>query len=99
MIAESVATTRVARRAERTETFDVELPLRTRTGRNLVVLATAKPIELPQGHYTLTTLIDVTARKQAEEAFTAAFDAGPAGLVLVDDATNVVVWSTTACSR
>ncbi len=71
--------------------YESELRLRARTGEIVIVIASAKPIDLPEGPCTLTTLIDITAREQAEEAFEVAFDASPAGMILVHGATGVIV--------
>ncbi len=92
---EQLSETEVARRVAEHRTnlcgYESELRLRTRNGEIRIVLASAKPIELPEGSCTLTTLIDITARKQAEEAFEVAFDASPAGMILVHGTTGVVV--------
>jgi PAS domain S-box-containing protein len=82
---------RVAEHRAHLRGFESELLLRTHGGELRYVLASAKPIELPEGACTLTTLIDITARKQAEEAFEVAFDASPAGMMLVDASTHAVV--------
>ena len=90
-LSETEVAQRVAEHRANLGGFDSELRLRTRTGEFRYVLACAKPIELLEGPCTLTTLIDITARKQAEEAFEVAFEASPAGMMLVDASTHVVV--------
>jgi PAS domain S-box-containing protein len=85
LISESGAHARIVRhRQQLAEGHDGELELHTRGGAGLTVLASARPIELAEGRCTLTTLIDITARKHAEEAFAAAFGASPAGMILVE---------------
>jgi len=91
LITESTARARVARYQQLADGHDGEVELRTRGGASLTVLASARPIELAEGRYVLTTLIDITARKQAEEAFVVAFGASPAGMILVDAASDLVV--------
>lgn len=91
LITESRAATRVAQHRAFAGGYDIELELQTRTGANLVVLASAKPIQIPEGPCTLTTLIDITGRKHAEEAFAVAFSASPAGMMLVEVASDVTV--------
>ncbi len=82
---------RVSEHREHRAGYESELRLRTRSGEQRTVLASAKPIELAEGPCTLTTLLDITARKQAEEAFEHAFDASPAGMILTHGKTGVVV--------
>jgi PAS domain S-box-containing protein len=91
LITESTAHTRIAQHAQFPEGYDAELGLRTRAGADLTVLASAKPIQIAEGPCTLTTLIDITARKQAEEAFAIAFSASPAGMLLVEVASDTIV--------
>ncbi|MEJ7596375.1 MAG: PAS domain S-box protein [Kofleriaceae bacterium] len=91
LISEADANARIARHKQFVGGYDAELVLRKRTGESLTVLASAKPIEIEEGPCTLTTVIDITARKHAEEAFEVAFSAGPAGMMLVHVATDVVV--------
>ncbi len=91
LISESDAQTRIAQHKVHAEGYDVELALRTRAGVSLTVLASARPIQLPEGRCTLTTLIDITGRKYAEEAFEAAFSASPAGMILVRSESNTVI--------
>ncbi len=91
LISEADAQTRIAEHRAHTEGYDIELALRTRTGQKLTVIASARPIQLPEGRCTLTTLIDITGRKYAEEAFAAAFSASPAGMILVDSDSNTVI--------
>ncbi|HEX4422316.1 MAG TPA: PAS domain S-box protein [Kofleriaceae bacterium] len=90
LLSESRARDRIAQHQRFAEGHDIELELYTRTGAKLIVLASAKPIQIAEGPCTLTTLIDITARKYAEEAFTVAFSASPAGMILVDGASNLV---------
>jgi PAS domain S-box-containing protein len=85
------ASARIAEHSQFTEGYDVELKLSTRAGTHITVLASAKPIEIAEGTCTLTTLIDITARKQAEQAFAVAFSASPAGMILVEAASDLVV--------
>jgi PAS domain S-box-containing protein len=85
------ADVRIAQHRQFVDGYDVELALRTRAGRAIIVLASAKPIVISEGPCTLTTLIDITERKQAEAAFAAAFSASPAGMMLVDAASDRVV--------
>lgn len=91
LITASRASARIAEHTQFTEGYDVELELSTRAGTQITVLASAKPIEIAEGTCTLTTLIDITARKQAEQAFAVAFSASPAGMILVDAASDRVV--------
>ena len=91
LISEEDARNRIAEHARFSGGYDTELALRTRRGAGLTVLASARPITLPEGTCTLTTLIDITARKAAEEAFEVAFRASPAGMMLVHAGTDTVV--------
>jgi PAS domain S-box-containing protein len=91
MISPQSAQSRIAEHHERPEGYDVELELRTLAGAPITVLASAKPIDIAEGRCTLTTLINITDRKHAEEAFEVAFSASPAGMMLVDAATDSVV--------
>jgi PAS domain S-box-containing protein len=91
MISEARAAARVAEHREFPGGYDVEIELFTRSGAPLTVLASAKPIDIPEGRCTLTTLIDITARKHAEDAFAVAFNASPAGMLLVEADTGLVV--------
>lgn len=91
LITPSRARARIAEHQLFSTGYDVELELRTRKGARLTVLASARPIELAEGACTLTTLLDITSRKLAEDAFAVAFSASPAGMVLVDVASDCVV--------
>jgi PAS domain S-box-containing protein len=91
LISDAHAQTRIAQHDSHADGHDTELELSTRGGGKLTVLASAKPIEIAEGTCTLTTLIDITQRKHAEEAFSVAFSASPAGMMLVDHATDTVV--------
>ena len=91
LISESTAQARIAQHQRFVDGYDIELELRTRAGAKLVVLASAKPIEIAEGRCTLTTLIDITGRKHAEEAFAVAFSASPAGMMLVEVGSDMVV--------
>jgi PAS domain S-box-containing protein len=91
VITESGARSRIAEHQQFADGHEAELELRTRTGASVTVLASAKPIEIAEGRCTLTTLIDITARKHAEEAFAVAFSASPAGMILVDTVSDTVV--------
>lgn len=91
LITAATAKTRIVQHGENPEGFVTELPLRTAKGKEIVVLASAKPIDIEEGHCTLTTLIDITARKEVEEAFMVMFNASPAGLILVDETTLLTV--------
>ena len=91
LISEAHAQSRIAQHRSHADGHDSELELSTRAGGKVTVLASAKPIEIAEGTCTLTTLIDITQRKHAEEAFAVAFSASPAGMLLVDHATDVVV--------
>jgi PAS domain S-box-containing protein len=91
LITVSNAQARIAQHRRFSEGYEVELELTTRRGTAITVLASAKPIEIAEGRCTLTTLIDITARKQAEQAFEIAFSASPAGMMLVDVASGSVV--------
>ena len=91
LISHDNAQMRISQHRERPTGYDVELALRHADGTPLTVLASAKPIEIAEGRCTLTTLIDITARKQAEDAFAVAFSASPAGMILVHAGTDVVV--------
>ncbi|CAN5593101.1 hypothetical protein BH11MYX1_BH11MYX1_19270 [soil metagenome] len=90
LLSEAEVANRIAEHRANLGGLESELRLRTRNGDQLIVIASTKPIELPEGPCTLTTLIDITARKQAEEAFEVVFDASPAGMLLVHAATGVV---------
>lgn len=85
------ARARIAKHTELAEGYDAELELFTLAGARVTVLASAKPITFDGGRCTLTTLIDITARKHAEEAFAVAFRASPAGMLLVDVGTDLVI--------
>lgn len=91
LISPQVATARIAHHKQFAASLDVELALITRAGVPFTVLASAKRIVIGEGTFTLTTLIDITRRKQAEEAFAATFNASPAGMMLVDAATDLVI--------
>lgn len=91
LITEATARARIAQHNDFPDGFVTELPLRTRKGRDIVVLASAKPIDIEEGHCTLTTLIDITDRKHAEEAFAMVFGASPAGLILVREDTGTIL--------
>jgi PAS domain S-box-containing protein len=91
VISEQTAQARIAQHEHFVRGYDTELELRTRRGDRLTVLASARPIDSPEGRCTLTTLLDISARKYAEDAFEAAFSASPAGMMLVDAASERVV--------
>jgi PAS domain S-box-containing protein len=91
LISASRAHVRIAEHRQFADGYDSELELRTRSGACVTVLASARPIELAEGRCTLTTLIDITGRKQAEEAFAVAFGASPAGMILVEVESDQVV--------
>lgn len=91
LITEAGAQARIAQHRRHIDGYDTEIELSTRRGARRTVIASAKPIQIAEGTCTLTTLIDITRRKHAEDAFAAAFSASPAGLILVDDATDTVV--------
>ncbi|MBL0215864.1 MAG: PAS domain S-box protein [Myxococcales bacterium] len=91
LIAKEAAARRIARHKEFAAGHEAELGLFTRAGVPLTVLASATPIEIAEGLCTLTTLIDITARKHAEEAFAVAFSASPAGMLLVHAGNDTVV--------
>lgn len=91
LISAEDATTRIAQHRQYAAGYDIELALRRRDGTPIVVLASAKPIVIADGPCTLTTLLDITARKQAEEAFALAFSASPAGMMLVHATTDTIV--------
>ncbi|HEY6037865.1 MAG TPA: PAS domain S-box protein, partial [Kofleriaceae bacterium] len=91
LISPEAATTRIAQHRQYTAGYDIELALRRRDGTPITVLASAKPIVIAEGPCTLTTLLDITARKQAEEAFELAFSASPAGMILVHATTDTIV--------
>jgi PAS domain S-box-containing protein len=91
LITDANASTRIAQHRQFANGYDVELELQTRAGAPVIVLASARPIEITEGHCTLTTLIDITGRKHAEEAFETAFNASPAGMMLVEVASDVAV--------
>jgi PAS domain S-box-containing protein len=85
------ADARIAQHKRFAEGYDIELELRTRAGAKLTVLASARPIHIPEGTCTLTTLIDITGRKLAEEAFAVAFSASPAGMMLVEAESDTIL--------
>ena len=91
LISEHDAEVRISQHREFADGYDIELALRRRDGTPIIVLASAKPIVIAEGPCTLTTLLDITARKQAEEAFALAFSASPAGMILVHTATDTIV--------
>jgi PAS domain S-box-containing protein len=91
LISADDARTRIAQHRQFVDGYEIELALRTRAGKPLTVLASAKPIVIAEGPCTLTTLIDITGRKHAEQAFALAFSASPAGMILVHAATDTVV--------
>lgn len=91
LISAEAAETRIAQHRQYVAGYDIELALRRRDGTPITVLASAKPIVIAEGPCTLTTLLDITARKQAEEAFELAFSASPAGMILVHAATDTIV--------
>jgi len=91
LITEPNAQMRIAQHRQFASGYDMELALLHADGTPLTVLASAKPIEIEEGRCTLTTLIDITARKHAEDAFAIAFNASPAGMILVHAKTNMVV--------
>lgn len=48
------------------------------------------PIDTPNGTFVLSSIVDITERRQAEEKFRLAVDASPSGIVMVD-ATGTLV--------
>ncbi|HET9626987.1 MAG TPA: PAS domain S-box protein [Kofleriaceae bacterium] len=84
------ASARIVQHQALAEGHDVELELVNRRGEDLVVLASARPIEIPEGRCTLTTLIDLTGRKHAEQAFALVFSASPAGMMLVEVESDLI---------
>lgn len=91
LISAEAARARIAQHKRFVDGYESELELRTVAGGRVTVLASAKPIQIEEGVCTLTTLIDITARKHAEEAFAVAFNASPAGMLLVEATTDRVV--------
>jgi PAS domain S-box-containing protein len=91
VITDSGARNRIAEHQQFADGYEVELELKTRAGSSVTVLASAKPIDIAEGRCTLTTLIDITARKHAEQAFAVVFSASPAGMILVDTVSDTVV--------
>lgn len=70
-----------------------DLTTRTRTGRRLDVSLSSQPIEIQGTPHHVTTIIDVTARRQAEQAvrdgerlFSTAFETSPVGMAITDQA-------------
>jgi PAS domain S-box-containing protein len=91
LITEARASARIAEHRLFGKGFDREIALQTRAGADLIVLASARPIAIFEGPCTLTTLIDITAHKRAEEAFAVAFNSSPAGMMLVDVGSDLIV--------
>ena len=91
LITASTAEARIAQHECFAEGYDIELELQTLAGAKLTVLASARPIHIPEGRCTLTTLSDITGRKLAEEAFAIAFSASPAGMMLIESATDTII--------
>ncbi|MBC7977779.1 MAG: PAS domain S-box protein [Myxococcales bacterium] len=91
LISEARAQIRVEQHRKFVDGYETELELCTMAGAPLTVFASAKPIVIAEGLCTLTTLIDLTGRKLAEEAFAAAFNASPAGMLLVDATSERVI--------
>ncbi len=91
LLSEADAKNRIAMHRQSDGGWDMEQVVRTRAGARLTVLASARPIQLPEGPCTLTTLIDISDRKHAEEAFSLAFSASPAGMMLVNASDDTIV--------
>jgi PAS domain S-box-containing protein len=49
------------------------------------------PIESAEGTLALAAVVDITARKQAEEQFHTAVESSPSGMVMIDDGGRVVM--------
>jgi PAS domain S-box-containing protein len=49
------------------------------------------PVQLPQGAYVLNAIVDITARKRAEERFRMAVEASPNAMVMVDGEGRIVL--------
>lgn len=91
LISELDAVQRIERHRASTDGFESELVLRSRNGREIIVLAGARPIMFAGESCLITTLIDITARKQAERAFDIVFQASPAGMLLVDESNSFCI--------
>ncbi|MBI9041939.1 PAS domain S-box protein [Lutibacter sp.] len=71
------------------ELINFELILKSKSGKNINVLVSSKPIKIKDDACNLTTMIDITSRIQAEEAlkkseekFSASFHVSPVGLAI-----------------
>jgi len=49
------------------------------------------PIETTDGTFVLSSIVDITERRQAEEKFRLAVEASPSGIVMVDDKGTIVL--------
>ncbi|MFT3693320.1 MAG: PAS domain S-box protein [Kofleriaceae bacterium] len=91
LISDIDARHRIERHRTSSDGFEAEIRLRSRDGREIIVLAGAKPITFNGEECLITTLIDITAREHAERAFDVAFQASPAGMMLVDTSDDFCV--------
>ena len=76
---------------------DVEVKIRTKTGKIIFGLFSASLINISEEQCWLTTMTDITARKQAEDALRieqenlkAIFASAPMGMLLLDEETVIV---------
>ena len=60
-------------------------------GREVPVEIGLNPIETPSGTFVLSSIVDITGRRQAEEKFRLAVAASPSGIVMVDAGGTIVL--------
>jgi PAS domain S-box-containing protein len=68
-----------------------ELYGRRKDGTELPVEIGLNPIETDEGLFVLASVVDITARKRAEERFRAAVESSPNGMVMVDRNGKIVL--------
>ncbi|MFZ0546314.1 MAG: PAS domain S-box protein [Candidatus Promineifilaceae bacterium] len=68
---------------------NIEVVARAKSGQRLNILTSIENIELAGEACTITTMLDITERKQAEELFRLVVEASPNGIILVDSAGKI----------
>ena len=70
---------------------NVEVQIQNRARQVRHVLFSTEPMKIGDEAYNLTSIIDITERKQVEERFRLAIEAAPNALVMVDQAGQIVL--------